>query len=349
MMALPPSGEPAPAVPPDEPSDAATAASDPPATEHLVTTSPEPGPDAKRRHPYLRLAIRITITLAALAWTFSRLSLEDLGHAASRLTPVAATVALALTYLGLLIGAVRWRVLLGAYGAHTRPPVLRLFRLNLIGLFYNTFLPANVAGDVMRAHVTRDAFPGVTGAYVVVGVERIFGLAGLFTLGASVLALHPLRGIHDLPLIAALGLIAAVGAALAPMVGRRLAPRLPGRLRGLAASLPAIDRPVLLVPILALSVCTQAIVALIGYSLATAIAPQVTVTQALVLIPLAMIALYLPTIAGLGTREAAFVVLFGAVGVSAADATAISLAYFAAQLTVALTGGLVHLVAGDGA
>jgi hypothetical protein len=48
------------------------------------------------------------------------------------------------------------------------------------------------------------------------------------------------------------------------------------------------------------------------------------------------------SVAGLGVREAAFVVLFAHVGVSAANATAASLASMATQMTVALLGGIAH-------
>lgn len=296
-----------------------------------------------RRRAVIGTLLRVAITTAALAWTLSRVSLDDLSRAGERVTAGAAALALALTFGNLLLGATRWRILLRAYGAERPPPIARLYRVNLVGLFFNTFLPANVAGDVVRAHVTRDAFDGAASAYVIVAIERIFGLAGLLVLATTVLLVHPLEPVADLPWVAALGLVAAVLAALSPVLARRFAHRLPGKLSELAAALPSVRHPWLLFFVLAISVGTHLVLAITGHVLLVAIDPDVSLAESIVIVPIALAALYFPTIAGLGAREAAYVVLFGTIGVAAADATAASLALFGVQLLVAATGGMVHV------
>jgi hypothetical protein len=216
-------------------------------------------------------------------------------------------------------------------------------RAQLVGHFYNTFVPGNVTGDVLRAHATRAAFDGPLGSYMVVGLERFFGLAGLFTLGAIGLLLHPLPGVMRADLLAAVAFATALAVGLLPVVGRSLGSRLPGRPGRWAAGLPVAVRPGLLAVVLAMSVGTHTIVALTGHVLVSAVAPQVAVSSSIVLVPLAMIATYMPTVAGLGAREAAFVLLFGKIGVAGADATAASLAFMAVYAMVAAVGGLVHL------
>lgn len=293
------------------------------------------------------LAVRIAVTAGALGWTLAQLTPEALLAALGRVHPLAVLAAVALTSANVLVGAVRWRALLAAYGAPNAPPIVRLAHIYFVGLFYNTFLPANVGGDVVRAFVTRRAFGSQAASFLVVGVERVFGLAGLFLLAASVLRVHPVvqLGRGSLPALAVLGLVSALAATAAPALARRVRALLPARLRSPIAGLPAVERPTLLLPVLVLSVTTQSVVALAGFALLHAIDPTVTAAQALVLVPVALVAMYLPTIGGLGTREAAFVVLFGRVGVAEADATAASLALFAVQLVVALLGGAAHLIA----
>jgi hypothetical protein len=129
------------------------------------------------------------------------------------------------------------------------------------------------------------------------------------------------------------------------MVARRIAPALPGRLKTLAKLLPPVRRPAFLLVVLALSVVTHTVVALSGHALVASTAATVALSESLVLVPLALVAMYFPTVAGLGAREAAFVVLFGSIGVAVADAMAASLGLFGVQLLVALVGGLLHLVA----
>lgn len=300
--------------------------------------------DTPRRKRTWGLLLRLLITAAALGWTFSKIELHELSEAAVRIAPAAALAAFVLHFVNLAVGALRWRVLMQAYGATHVPPMRELFRLYVIGMFYNTFLPANVGGDVVRGYVTRGAFPGSPGAYLIVAIERIFGLSGLLLLGAAVLLVRPVAEYEWLPFVAAIGLVGAIAAALAPLFARRIAPRLPSRLRGLAAVLPVARSPLLLTVVLLLSVGTQSLVAFSGHVLVEAIDPSVSLATSLVFIPLSTIATYLPTVAGLGAREAAYVVLFGSVGMSGADATAASLAYFGVQLVVALVGGLVQLL-----
>lgn len=300
----------------------------------------------KRARAIAWLIVRVGVGVGALWWTLSRVALDDMAAAAREVTALAATLALALFFANLAVGAVRWRVLMRAYGATAAPSIAFLARVYLVGIFYNTFLPGNVGGDVLRGHVTRRAFPGLVGAYVIVVVERVFGLAGLLLLAASVLLFHPIGGVSGLEWLAAVGVAGALAAAAAPVFARRLAPRLPKRLGSLAGALPRLERPSLLLIVLALSVGTQTVVAITGHLLVDAIDPSVALVDSLVLVPVALAAIYFPaTVAGLGVREAAFVFLFTGVGVARADATAASLAFLAVQLVVAAVGGILHVLA----
>jgi len=301
-----------------------------------------PAPGGARRRWALS-GLRIAVGLGALAWTLSRVSPAELGDSFTRIGAGAGLAAVAATGLALLVATERWRLLLGAYAAPRRPSRRELLRLYLVGLFYNTYLPGAVAGELVRGWATRRAFAGQGGGLAVVLIERLFGLAGLLVLTAGVLAFHPVGGTRHLPLLAGLGLIAAGGAAASPFLLRHLAPRMPfPRIREALATLPTVARPLLLLPVLGLSLGTQALSALTGWVLLRAIDPGVALLDALVLVPLAMVAAFFPfTQAGLGVREAAFVALFTRIGVARADATAASLGVLAAQLLVAAVGGLL--------
>ena len=293
----------------------------------------------------LILAVKILVTVSALGYTFARMSVADLFGAVGRLSVSAVVLATGLTLANLVVAAFRWRVLLAAYGAKGVPGLAFLARAQLVGFFYNTFVPGNVTGDVLRGHATRASFEGPLGSYMVVALERFFGLAGLFTLGAVGLLVHPLPGVMRADLLAALAFAMALMIALIPVVGRKVGRFLPGRIGRWATNLPAVERPWLLVFILLLSLLTHTIVGLTGHVLLDAIAPQISAAESLVLVPLAMISMYMPlSVAGLGVREAAFVFVFGKIAVSRADATAGSLAFFAVCAIVAAMGGLVHLL-----
>ncbi|MBK8256327.1 MAG: flippase-like domain-containing protein [Polyangiaceae bacterium] len=289
--------------------------------------------------------VKLAVSAAALTFTLSQLSLKDLKDALGRLSAAPVTVAISLTLFNLVLAGLRWRVLLAAYGAKSAPSLAFLARAQIVGHFYNTFVPGNVTGDVLRAHATRTSFDGPLGSYMVVGIERFFGLAGLFTLGAASLLIHPLPGVMRADLLALLAAGTAFAIVLIPILGRRLGRFLPGKIGGWAGNLPAPARPALLGVVLAMSIVTHTLVALTGHVLIDAVAPQVAPSESMVLVPLAMVATYVPfSVAGLGVREAAFVFLFGRVGVDKADATAASLAFLAVYSIVAAMGGLLHLV-----
>ena len=93
---------------------------------------------------------------------------------------------------------------------------------------------------------------------------------------------------------------------------------------------------------LALSVLTQASFSAGACVLVLEASGVPDVWQALAVVPLALLSIYLPTFAGFGTREAAFAFALAPAGVSEVQATAASLAFGAAHLCVALVGGVLH-------
>ena len=320
-------------------------AADPSSVTPVSTPSASDDKAPSKARARMVLAVKVLVTVGALAYTFSRMKLGDLQGAVLRLTASAFAIAVGLTLLNLVVAAIRWRVLLAAYGAKDVPNIAFLSRAQLVGFFYNTFVPGNVTGDVLRGHATRACFDGPLGAYMVVGLERFFGLAGLFSLGAVGLFVHPLPGIRA-DLLAVGALVMALGIGLIPVVGRQVGRFLPGRIGKWASNLPAVSRPSLLLVVVVMSLVTQAIVGLTGHVLLASITPQVSTLESLVLVPLAMIATYMPlSVAGLGVREAAFVFVFAKVAVARPDATAASLAFFAVCAVVAGLGGLTHLLA----
>lgn len=317
------------------------------AEESEASAPPKKAPPWRRR---LMWALKIGGTVAGFAYVASIVDPAEVGAAVARLSPWAFLGACAVTLVNLGVGAARWRILLAAYGAPRLPSFPRLFRVYLVGFFYNNYLPGGLGGDVVRGVVTRASFGarGTTASMTVVLVERVLGLSGLLLIVSTTSLLRPLPGTEDVLPLSALFLVAAAASVLAIAAGRRLAPRLPGRLGETAAALPEIVRGGPFVTALALSLVTQALVAMTGWVLIASITGgRVSATDALVLVPLAMAATYFPlSVGGAGAREAAFVALgTSALGMSEADALASSLLLWISQLAVAAIGGLVQLVA----
>src|SRR5689334_18248770 len=139
---------------------------------------------------WLGLALRLLGTAGGLAWIALTVDLGKALTAIGRIPVVVFVLACGLVAANVVAGAMRWSVLLRAYGATRIPPLSRLVYLYFVAFFYNNYLPGAVTGDVVRGVVTHEAFDdeGATGAIAVVFVERVQGLFALFALLALGLA-----------------------------------------------------------------------------------------------------------------------------------------------------------------
>jgi hypothetical protein len=295
----------------------------------------------------LGLIVRVLGTVAALAWIAARVDLTAARDALVRIPVATFAAAIGLVAANVVAGALRWRVLLHAYGAVRIPPLARLVRLYFVAFFYNNYLPGAVAGDVARGVVTRDAFAGegATGALAVVLVERALGLFALFALLAAGLVASPAaldtRALWWWTVLGSAGSFALVAAI---PLARRVAPHLPGPLARIAGKLPALRDGAAFAGALVLSVATQALVAAAGWALLAALAP-IDLAASLLVVPLAAATAFLPiTVGGAGAREAVYVALCGRLfGMPEADALAASLGLWLAHLAVGAAGGLAQL------
>jgi glycosyltransferase 2 family protein len=293
---------------------------------------------------WLGVALRLAGTAAGLGWVALHVDFSKVGDAFGRIgiaTFAMATVAVA---ANVVVGALRWRAVLQAYGATAIPPTSQLVYLYFVAFFYNNYLPGAVAGDVGRGVVTRDAFTeGTTGALAVVLVERALGLFALFALLAIGLATTPTdhTGLWWWTVLGCAGSFALVAAIPA---ARRLAPYLPGPFGRIAGKLPALRDGRAFASALVLSLGTQVLIAIAGWLLLAELGP-IGFPASLLVVPLAAATTFLPiTVGGAGAREAVYVTLGEQLfQMSENDALAASLGLWLAHLVVGAAGGVLQL------
>jgi uncharacterized protein (TIRG00374 family) len=104
----------------------------------------------------------------------------------------------------------RWHRLLTALDIHLT--LGRTFVLNMVGAFYNTFMPGSTGGDVLKAYYASKQTPHRTRAVMSVFVDRVIGLIALVILGGTVAAVQWATGGPDDPAAHACGKIALVSA-----------------------------------------------------------------------------------------------------------------------------------------
>ncbi len=270
-------------------------------------------------------------------------------------------LAAVLILASLLLGALRWEVLVRAQGLALGFP--EAARLTFIGLFFNNVVPGSTGGDIVKAwmlarrHGARQA-----AAVTTVIVDRVLGL---FVLAgcAAVVMLFDLDNYRELALIlwAMLGAV-ALGSLLFLSRRVRRALRMDRILRRLpaAATLMELDQaivnyrqhPAMLFFAAALSliaqVCFVGAVVVIGTDLgldATSGLREPTVLTYIMTLPCVFIVSAVPVLpGGWGMGEAAYAYFFSIVGVmDLALPVALSVITRAVQLVFSLAGGLMLL------
>jgi hypothetical protein len=110
-----------------------------------------------------------------------------------------------------LITSYRWYLLLQALSIPMT--LFRTLQINMVGAFYNTFMPGSTGGDLLKAYYAAKLTTHRTRAVMSVIIDRILGLLALVILGGSMAAFQYFRNTHDDPATQKCGQV-ALGSAL---------------------------------------------------------------------------------------------------------------------------------------
>lgn len=293
---------------------------------------------------------RLIVTVGLLAIVASGIDWDKMWDRIQDGHPGWFLVAVGLIVAALVTGALRWWLLLRAADIDLTVP--QVGRVYAISTFASTFLPTSVGGDVARALlVTRKGRVLVRTALTIV-LDRIAAFAGLIVVALGSWAIDPgaipATQERTLLLLSAACVVAGV-AILAflirtpAFVRRRVPARWRSEVRGLRAIvLRCARQPRIGIPVLLASVAFQALVVLQTCALARSISVPLTFPEAAVTVTLVTLITLIPlSIAGFGIREGSYVVLLGAVGIDATDATLLSLETVAVLFIAALPGAVL--------
>lgn len=302
-----------------------------------------------------RLAVAAGLT-AYILWTSEpRAALDALVRADWHW--VAAAVAL--VFVDRALNAYRWLVLLRPI-ATTRPPLPAILRIFFVSTFVGTFLPASVGGDAVRAVALSRYGVGIADSVASVLADRVLGALSILLVGAVAAALAPASVPWWLPPAAAAVAVAActmIALGLfsdgAERISRSMLARWTrGRvLRAGSSLLDSLRRyghsaPALL-NVLGGSIAVQLLRVVQAWLLGVALGITLGPAAYLVYIPVILLVMLLPiTINGIGTSQAAFVLLFAESGVARADAFALSVLFVALGVVGNLPGGVLYATGG---
>jgi len=307
-----------------------------------------------------KVILKSLVSCLVLGYLLSTTNLKALGLAFKTASPGWLAVAFSLHVIGFLLSAYRWQMLLDVRHAHYS--IGYLVRSYLIGIFFNSFLPSTVGGDVFRSYDTAKRVGSTTEAMTVVVVER---LTGMFALGlfALLALLFGFSHFSHLPVIwSALGGLGiafiAFVAAMNPRVAQivkalfahpamrniPLAGKIHAKLKQIYTALSIYRRNTRVMAVaFLLALILQINVIFHYYVIAYAMRLNVPVLYFFLIVPVVTVILMLPIfINGIGGREAAYVFLLGQFGVSSAAAMAFSWISFGMVLLQGILGGIIY-------
>ncbi|MBN2125041.1 MAG: flippase-like domain-containing protein [Deltaproteobacteria bacterium] len=282
----------------------------------------------------------------------------DLARLLSHLKDIAFGTALLVVLLslaGVFVNSVKWFLLLPQY------PLLKLFGVNFIGLYYTLLLPGQMTGEVAKAYRLGRGKRDAEQIAASVLVDKITGVIGVFAMIAMGLFLSD-RSLGTGMLISAFTGMAVCLAVLVLIrsqeVYRGLSAlltrlsRRPGRFSRLVAQvLRMIEawhsycrRSGLLLISAGIGFVYQIVPVFCILLLAREIGIEVEFADWCWVFGVVSLALFFPiTVSGIGIREGTFVGILGWMGVAMEKSLALSFSIFAFQILLALIGGGIDL------
>ncbi|MGA2233023.1 MAG: lysylphosphatidylglycerol synthase transmembrane domain-containing protein [Tepidisphaeraceae bacterium] len=262
--------------------------------------------------------------------------------------------------LNFLITSIRWHELLKALDI--RLAMTRTVTLNMVGCFYNTFMPGSTGGDLLKAYYVAKQTHHRMRAVMSVLVDRVIGLLALIILGgimATYAAIH--WHIHQAATVAVgsaviiLGTVVSLTVFYSPLLSRItglnfLMRRLPmqarvakavetmhlyGRRPGLAAGALLISFPVHIVVILSAWMAGTAFGLSIPWYFYWTVVPVTVLAGSIPISP-----------QGAGVMEYFAILLLSPLGCTVAEAVALTMSIRLVQVIWNLTGGIFVLRGG---
>jgi uncharacterized membrane protein YbhN (UPF0104 family) len=298
--------------------------------------------------------IKILVSAALLYLALRRANFSDLASRINIASLGWIGMAIAVTFLQIFVGVLRWREVSAECGAPLG--TMQAMRYNVIGAFFNQTLPSSIGGDAVRLWLVARGGAGWRAATYSIFVDRAIGLVALAVIIVASLPWSS-RLISDPHGRSALLLVDF--AALAGGVGFLALGRLPwpwlkrwwGTHHLHACSVIA-NRVIFSrkhgPKIAVLSVLVHVLAVVIAWCVVQSIAAPVVFSQIFQLVPPVMLITMLPiSIAGWGVREATMGLAFGYAGLITNEGVNVSLLFGAVSFIVGAFGGLVWIFSAE--
>jgi uncharacterized protein (TIRG00374 family) len=291
-----------------------------------------------------------------MAWTHGP---GDLWRTICMVHPLALALSLVLMCLTILIGVLRWRMVLEVQGLHL--PWRRALGISFVAHFFNSFLLGSTGGDLIKAYyAARETHHKKTEAVVTVFIDRLIGLWALLLFAAVMMipnfALVRAHKGLAYPAIMILAMLSASTVILSVAFWGGVSKRFPNA-RQFLRRIPKgeyLERSLdscrcfgaekgFLAKVVGVSVILNIVWVFQVMTLANGLNLSVPPLALFVIVPTIFCISALPiTPSGLGVRENLFVIMLATLGIPRQASLSLSLLAYAASLFWSMVGGGVY-------
>jgi uncharacterized protein (TIRG00374 family) len=296
-----------------------------------------------------------------MAWTRGP---QDLWHTICLVHPAALALSLVLMCLTIIIGVIRWRMVLQVQGLDLS--WRRALSISFVAHFFNSFLLGSTGGDLIKAYyAARETHHKKTEAVVTVFVDRLIGLWALLLFAAVMMIpnfdmVRSHKGVAY-PALMILAMLAGSTVVLGIAFWGGVSKRFP-HARQFLRRLPKghhLERSLdscrcfgaekgFLAKVVGVSVILNIVWVFQVMTLANGLDLTVPPVALFVIVPTIFCISALPiTPSGLGVRENLFVIMLATLGVPRKSSLSLSLLAYAASLFWSAVGGVVYATLRD--
>ena len=307
----------------------------------------------KKYGKFLSIIFRIALSVGLLVFLYFRIDVEQTRQvlAASQIGFIVFAFGIYILIFGIIL--LRWITFIRAMELSV--PFIQIVRFHFLGLFFNPLLPTGIGGDIIKliglcAYTSEK--PKVVGTVV---LDRLVGFIGMVAV-ATVAFMAGYHLIRDFSLVSSISALALLSVILVGVLFHEKIytfccrvfgafPKLKEKVIEMHYDIALLkDRMHAMYLSFAYSCLAQIILGVVYYLLARALHQEVSLIYCMIFSPLICVATVLPSIGGLGVREASTAFLFAKAGMSLGVSVSISLIIYLFSVIVGIAGAVFFVL-----
>ncbi|WP_035589278.1 lysylphosphatidylglycerol synthase transmembrane domain-containing protein [Hippea jasoniae] len=282
-----------------------------------------------------KLLIKISISAILIAFILTKIDISQLQKMMLKIGIFHFVVMVVLLIFAQFISSIRWSKVIKSIGKTV--DMLTLFKLYMMGMFANLFLPGIIGGDVLKAYLLSKKI-GWQKSISSIFLERYNGLVALLLLSfASAVISEKLLGLKIAAAIASVSIAAIVAVFLLKFIKHT-------KVQNFYKDIVIFHKSREFFSVFILSFVVQLISVGLYIYVAVRFGYHINIAYFFAFIPIITLISFIPiSFNGIGVREFSFIYFFRFAHLNATEAVSLSLAVFFVGVAASLIGGLFYL------